>query len=116
MPGGPFGDDPPTLEWICFSTSAKYARHAGHLETVEFATGSGGLLWSPHLSRAAERLGSSTLQQPPGCAGAGANTKLIEERFMHYLRSARLPERPLQLYPALRPMNMCLLCSLPSRC
>ncbi|MFN8192727.1 MAG: DUF664 domain-containing protein [Nocardioidaceae bacterium] len=30
--GGRFGDDPPTLEWICFHVLAEYARHAGHLD------------------------------------------------------------------------------------
>lgn len=29
MSGGRFGDDPPTLEWICFHVLAEYARHAG---------------------------------------------------------------------------------------
>jgi uncharacterized damage-inducible protein DinB len=33
-PGGRFGDDPPTLEWICFHVLAEYARHAGHLDIV----------------------------------------------------------------------------------
>ena len=33
-PGGLFGDDPPTLEWICFHVLAEYARHAGHLDIV----------------------------------------------------------------------------------
>ncbi|MEZ5091940.1 DUF664 domain-containing protein [Nocardioides sp.] len=33
-PGGRFGDDPPTLEWICFHVLAEYARHAGHLDVV----------------------------------------------------------------------------------
>jgi uncharacterized damage-inducible protein DinB len=32
--GGRFGDDPPTLEWICFHVLAEYARHAGHLDIV----------------------------------------------------------------------------------
>jgi hypothetical protein len=32
--GGRFGDDPPTLEWICFHVLAEYARHAGHLDVV----------------------------------------------------------------------------------
>ena len=32
--GGRFGDDPPTLEWICFHVVAEYARHAGHLDIV----------------------------------------------------------------------------------
>ncbi len=31
---GRFGDDPPTLEWICFHVLAEYARHAGHLDIV----------------------------------------------------------------------------------
>jgi uncharacterized damage-inducible protein DinB len=31
-PGGRFGADPPTLEWICFHVLAEYARHAGHLD------------------------------------------------------------------------------------
>jgi len=30
--GGRFGEDPPTLEWICFHVLAEYARHAGHLD------------------------------------------------------------------------------------
>ena len=30
--GGRFGDDPPTLEWICLHVLAEYARHAGHLD------------------------------------------------------------------------------------
>lgn len=39
-PGGRFGDDPPTLEWICFHVLAEYARHAGHLDiAVELAGG-----------------------------------------------------------------------------
>jgi hypothetical protein len=29
---GRFGEDPPTLEWICFHVLAEYARHAGHLD------------------------------------------------------------------------------------
>ncbi|QYJ04003.1 DinB family protein [Nocardioides panacisoli] len=33
-PGGRFGDEPPTLEWICFHVVAEYARHAGHLDIV----------------------------------------------------------------------------------
>lgn len=38
--GGRFGQDPPTLEWICFHVLAEYARHAGHLDiVVEVATG-----------------------------------------------------------------------------
>ena len=32
--GGRFGDDPPTLEWICFHVLAEYARHAGHLDVA----------------------------------------------------------------------------------
>ena len=36
--GGRFGDDPPTLEWICFHVLAEYARHAGHLDIVEEIT------------------------------------------------------------------------------
>ena len=32
--GGRFGDDPPTLEWICFHVLAEYSRHAGHLDIV----------------------------------------------------------------------------------
>ena len=32
--GGRFGDDPPTLEWICFHVLAEYARHAGQLDVV----------------------------------------------------------------------------------
>ena len=30
--GGRFGENPPTLEWICFHVLAEYARHAGHLD------------------------------------------------------------------------------------
>jgi hypothetical protein len=30
--GGRFGQDPPTLEWICFHVLVEYARHAGHLD------------------------------------------------------------------------------------
>ena len=30
--GGRFGQDPPTLEWICFHVLTEYARHAGHLD------------------------------------------------------------------------------------
>jgi uncharacterized damage-inducible protein DinB len=30
--GGRFGEDPPTLEWICFHVLTEYARHAGHLD------------------------------------------------------------------------------------
>jgi uncharacterized damage-inducible protein DinB len=32
VPGGRFGEDPPTLEWICFHVLAEYARHAGHFD------------------------------------------------------------------------------------
>lgn len=32
--GGRFGEDPPTLEWICFHVLAEYARHVGHLDIV----------------------------------------------------------------------------------
>jgi hypothetical protein len=28
--GGRFGQDPPTLEWICFHVLVEYSRHAGH--------------------------------------------------------------------------------------
>ncbi|MCY7287071.1 MAG: DinB family protein [Cryobacterium sp.] len=35
MAGGRFGEDPPTLEWICFHVLAEYARHGGHLDIVE---------------------------------------------------------------------------------
>ena len=31
-PGGRFGEDPATLEWICFHVLAEYARHAGQLD------------------------------------------------------------------------------------
>lgn len=31
-PGGRFGEDRPTLEWICFHVLVEYARHAGHLD------------------------------------------------------------------------------------
>lgn len=38
--GGRFGDDPPTLEWICFHVLTEYARHAGHADVVaEIARG-----------------------------------------------------------------------------
>jgi uncharacterized damage-inducible protein DinB len=38
--GGRFGDEPPTLEWICFHVLAEYARHAGHLDvSTEIARG-----------------------------------------------------------------------------
>jgi uncharacterized damage-inducible protein DinB len=38
--GGRFGEDPPTLEWICFHVLAEYARHAGHLDvSVEVLRG-----------------------------------------------------------------------------
>ena len=38
--GGRFGDDPPSLEWICFHVLAEYARHAGQLDIVtEIGTG-----------------------------------------------------------------------------
>ncbi len=33
-PGGRFGEDPPTLDWICFHVLAEYARHAGHLDVA----------------------------------------------------------------------------------
>ena len=39
-PGGRFGDDPPTLEWICFHVLAEYARHAGHLDVSTEILGS----------------------------------------------------------------------------
>jgi len=45
----------------------------------------------------------------------GANTKLIEERLMHGLRSARLPGLSLQLYLALCLTRTCLMCRRPSR-
>ena len=32
--GGRFGDDPPTLEWICFHVLAEYARHAGQFDVA----------------------------------------------------------------------------------
>ena len=39
-PGGRFGDDAPTLAWICFHVLQEYARHAGHLDiAVELAGG-----------------------------------------------------------------------------
>ncbi len=31
---GRLGQDPPTLEWICFHVLAEYARHAGHLDVA----------------------------------------------------------------------------------
>ena len=31
-PGGRFGEESPTLEWICFHVLTEYARHAGHLD------------------------------------------------------------------------------------
>ena len=38
--GGRFGDDPPTLGWICFHVLVEYARHAGHLDVaVELSRG-----------------------------------------------------------------------------
>jgi uncharacterized damage-inducible protein DinB len=38
--GGRFGQDPPTLEWICFHVLTEYARHAGHLDVaVELSGG-----------------------------------------------------------------------------
>jgi uncharacterized damage-inducible protein DinB len=38
--GGRFGDEPPTLAWICFHVLQEYARHAGHLDiVVELAGG-----------------------------------------------------------------------------
>jgi uncharacterized damage-inducible protein DinB len=39
QPGVSFGDDPPTLEWICFHVLTEYARHAGHLDIVVELTG-----------------------------------------------------------------------------
>lgn len=33
-PGGRFGDDAPTLGWICFHVLVEYARHAGHLDVA----------------------------------------------------------------------------------
>lgn len=38
--GGRFGQDPPTLEWICFHVLAEYARLAGHLDIVVEHAGS----------------------------------------------------------------------------
>jgi len=32
--GGRFGENPPTLEWICFHVLAEYARHAGQFDVV----------------------------------------------------------------------------------
>ncbi|WP_327092185.1 DinB family protein [Nonomuraea sp. NBC_01738] len=32
--GGRFGQEPPTLEWICFHVLAEYARHAGQFDVV----------------------------------------------------------------------------------
>jgi len=32
--GGRFGEEPPTLEWICFHALVEYARHAGQLDIV----------------------------------------------------------------------------------
>jgi uncharacterized damage-inducible protein DinB len=38
--GGRFGQDPPTLEWICFHVLVEYARHAGHVDiAAELARG-----------------------------------------------------------------------------
>lgn len=38
--GGRFGDDPPTLGWICFHVLVEYARHAGHVDiAVELSRG-----------------------------------------------------------------------------
>ncbi|MGZ4437015.1 MAG: DinB family protein [Nocardioidaceae bacterium] len=38
--GGRFGEEPPTLAWICFHVLQEYARHAGHLDiSVELAGG-----------------------------------------------------------------------------
>lgn len=38
--GGRFGEEPPTLAWICFHVLQEYARHAGHLDiVVELAGG-----------------------------------------------------------------------------
>ena len=37
---GRFGEEPPTLAWICFHVLQEYARHAGHLDiAVELAGG-----------------------------------------------------------------------------
>ncbi len=39
-PGGRFGENPPTLAWICFHVLQEYARHVGHLDiVVELAGG-----------------------------------------------------------------------------
>lgn len=39
-PGGRFGDQAPTLSWICFHVLQEYARHVGHLDiAVELAGG-----------------------------------------------------------------------------
>ena len=32
--GGRFGENPPTLAWICFHVLQEYARHVGHLDVV----------------------------------------------------------------------------------
>jgi uncharacterized damage-inducible protein DinB len=32
--GGRFGDDPPTLGWICLHVLVEYARHAGHVDVA----------------------------------------------------------------------------------
>ncbi len=32
--GGRFGEDPPTLAWICFHVLVEYARHAGHVDVA----------------------------------------------------------------------------------
>lgn len=32
--GGRFGEDPPTLGWICFHVLVEYARHAGHVDVA----------------------------------------------------------------------------------
>jgi uncharacterized damage-inducible protein DinB len=38
--GGRFGQEPPTLAWICFHVLQEYARHVGHLDiVVEMAGG-----------------------------------------------------------------------------
>lgn len=38
--GGRFGQDRPTLEWICFHVLVEYSRHAGHLDiAAELARG-----------------------------------------------------------------------------
>jgi uncharacterized damage-inducible protein DinB len=40
--GGRFGQDPPTLEWICFHVLVEYARHAGHADiATELVPGPG---------------------------------------------------------------------------